>query len=211
MDKENPNFDQLASLIGMQEQLQKQFHDNFREVLNRLSLIESRVAQATKSEAIASPCPTMDWESQKKALYAEHAISGPISRNDIEEACIPEVNTPDDGPPRPFAPANERYVASQTSPAKNLASEKKTLESKTSQQITELETELHEKLRMAELELSIGRAKIIQETALLEEQRRELEALMRVVDPLSKNATNEKKPSIRDRLSRHLKSVRRAD
>ena len=71
------------------------------------------------------------------------------------------------------------------------------------QEIERLKTELHEKLRLAEMELSVGRAKIIQETAQLEDQRHELEKLAAQIPEPPKTQEN-KKRSVLDRLSRHM-------
>ena len=207
MDGDIPNFDQLASLIRMQEQLQKQFQDGFREILDRLSFIESQVAQPSKASDRGGPPPAMDWEAKKQAIYAEHGMPNPASHNTAAEAHVSDSNTRDgDMPPQRFNAANHPCLTSEAGPSESSTSKTRTLDAETLNQVNELKSELHEKLRMAELDLSIGRAKIIQETALLEEQRRELEKTTPTPSQITRGATDEKKPSILDRLSRHMKS-----
>ncbi len=199
-DGKSQLFDQLASLMGMQEQLQKQVEDYFREVRNRLDSIEDRIIDAKQDTTETNTSPNTEWEAKKQAIYEEHGMVA-----DDAARTQPETTS------RPKETAGNHSLGSGADiPAEvDFDSMKATDADHT--EIEQLKQQLHEKLRLAEMELSISRAKIIQETAQLEDQRHELEKMASQITPPTPSSKDGKKPSMLDRLSRHMIPVRKSN
>ncbi len=199
-DGKSQLFDQLASLMGMQEQLQKQVEDYFREVRNRLDSIEDRIIDAKQDTTETNTSTNTEWEAKKQAIYEEHGMVA-----DDAARTQPETTS------RPKETAGNHSLGSGADiPAEvDFDSMKATDADHT--EIEQLKQQLHEKLRLAEMELSISRAKIIQETAQLEDQRHELEKMASQITPPTPSSKDGKKPSMLDRLSRHMIPVRKSN
>lgn len=198
-DGKSQLFDQLASLMAMQEQLQKQAEDYFHEVRNRLDSIEDRIINVKQDTTEASTGPNTDWEAKKQAIYEEHGMVVDGAARTQREPTSRSTETTD----------NSHGSGEDIQAEVDFDSMKATDADHT--EIERLKAELHEKLRLAEMELSISRAKIIQETAQLEDQRHELEKLAAQITPPTPSPKNGKKPSMLDRLSRHMIPVRKSN
>lgn len=199
-DGKSQLFDQLASLMAMQEQLQKQVEDYFREVRNRLDSIEDRIIDAKQDTTETNTSPNTEWEAKKQAIYEEHGmVADDAARTQPEPTSRPKETA-----------GNHSLGSGADIPAEvDFDSMKATDADHT--EIEQLKQQLHEKLRLAEMELSISRAKIIQETAQLEDQRHELEKMASQITPLTPSSKDGKKPSMLDRLSRHMIPVRKSN
>jgi len=198
-DEKSQLFDQLASLMAMQEQLQKQVEDYFHEVRKRLDSIEGRIINAKQDSTETSTSPNTNWEAKKQAIYEEHGMVVDGAAGTQLEPTSRSTETAD----------NSHGSGEDTLVKVDFDCTKATDADHT--EIERLKEELHEKLRLAEMELSISRAKIIQETAQLEDQRHELEKLAAQITPPTPSPKNGKKPSMLDRLSRHMIPVRKSN
>jgi hypothetical protein len=199
-DGKSQLFDQLASLMAMQEQLQKQVEDYFREVRNRLDSIEDRIIDAKQDTTETNASPNTEWEAKKQAIYEEHGmVADDAARTQPEPTSRPKETA-----------GNHSHGSGEDIQAEvDFDSMKATDADHT--EIEQLKQQLHEKLRLAEMELSISRAKIIQETAQLADQRHELEKMAAQMTPPTPSSKDGKKPSMLDRLSRHMIPVRKSN
>ena len=199
-DGKSQLFDQLASLMAMQEQLQKQVEDYFREVRNRLDSIEDRIIDAKQDTTETNTGPNTEWEAKKQAIYEEHGMV-------VDDAAQTQPETTS----KPKETAGNHFHGSGEDIRAEVDFDSMKATNADHTEIEQLKQQLHEKLRLAEMELSISRAKIIQETAQLEDQRHELEKMASQTTPPTPRSKDGKKPSMLDRLSRHMIPVRKSN
>ncbi len=174
--------------------------DRFHEILERLAVMEQRFAQHPSVPAQDQAVPSLDWEAKKQAIYQEHGMMGDRPEQNESEPTSGYGAAEEDGPKsRGDHPGFSADLDTMAIPDKDR------------QEIERLKAELHEQLREAEVELSISRAKIVQETAQLEEKRHELEKLAaQTIEPSSASPAEGKKPHLLDRLSRHMLPARKS-
>ena len=191
-------MDQLASLVTMQEQLGRRMEERFDELFGRLTTLENQCSESQTSDHDTASPPSLDWEAKKRAIYKEHAMADEVS----------DLIRPTPSSELTQAVNDTRNELDEIHQCDNLNGSLE-INEVDHQEIERLKTELHEKLRLAEMELSVSRAKIIQETAQLEDQRHELEKLAAQI-PEPPNTQENKKRSVLDRLSRHMIPVRKS-
>lgn len=193
-------FDQVTSLMAMQEQHQKQVEEHFREVRVRLESMEELMNVVRQDGRETCNGAETDWEAKKRAVYEEHGmvVEG-TTKTQEEHPAKPSITRCDDS----VADGKDNMVGNDLDSMKVSDADRNEIE--------RLKEELHEKLRLAEMELSISRAKIAQETAQLEDQRHELEKLSSHVVPQTPGTKEGKKSSMLDRLSRHMIPSRKSD
>ncbi|MEE2826395.1 MAG: hypothetical protein VYE64_07180 [Planctomycetota bacterium] len=188
---------QLSTLIARQETLERVVDERFQQILERLEMIEQNLAPQVLGPAEDPAVPSLDWEAKKQAIYLEHGMmADPGSEHDSRPTPLARNGEP--------VPTSDPGSVSPTDDYDPL-----TMSDADRQEIDRLKAELHEKLREAEVELSISRAKIVQESAQLEEERRELEKRASQIEPSSNTPMEGKKTSMLDRLSRHMLPARK--
>ena len=188
----------VSSLIARQETLERVLEERFQQILERLEMMEQKLAPQVTNPTKDAAVPSLDWEAKKQAIYLEHGMmADPASENDSRPTPISgngaHVSTSD---PRASSASADDFEPSTISDADR-------------QEVDRLKAELHQKLRDAEVELSISRAKIVQESAQLEEERRELEKRASQIEPSSNAPMPGQKTSMLDRLSRHMSPARK--
>ncbi|MCH2181161.1 MAG: hypothetical protein MK108_04065 [Mariniblastus sp.] len=189
---------QLSSLLTLQESLSKEVEDRFHEILKRLEAIEQQITREIPVPSEAEVVPSLDWEAKKQAIYQEHGMTADRTvENGTEPTSVYGVAEEDPPKSRVGQPGFSTDFDSMAIPDEDR------------QEVERLKAELHEKLRAAEVELSISRAKIVQETAQLEEKRHELEKLAAQIEPSAMSPAEGKKTSMLDRLSRHMLPARK--
>lgn len=189
---------QLSSLIALQETFKQEVEDRFREILERIETMGQRITSEAPVPTEMPTAPSMDWEAKKQAIYMEHGMT--VDRADGDGVETTSV----------YGTAQEARPDGQADQAGSPGHfDAMALSDADHQAVEQLKAELHEKLRAAEVELSISRAKIAQETAQLEERRHELENLAAQADPSTAPRTDGKKPSMLERLSLHMLPARK--
>jgi chromosome segregation ATPase len=184
-----------ASSEQQMADLQRRFElavEDVRELKTRNAKLESQLASAEKRPAKPVDASGMDWESQKLRLLASLEDSGdephdPARReerltieNTIEmtDAIVAEKD-------KEIAELKSQLAAGGDSSARMDAERDQKIEAMLDtdeviaehrKRIAQLEREIEEKLRAAELELSVERAKIARQKAELEDLRADLEA-----------------------------------
>lgn len=135
---------------------------------------------------------TSQWEKQKEAMLSKYGID-----SDYRE-------TDGSSPPPSTKPANPTEAHKKPTSQPSLQD---SIEHHDSADIDALKTELNEKLREAEIELSIGRAKISQQQAEIASRQVDLERRSEALE--SKLAAcpdgPARKTGFLDRLTRHLR------
>ncbi|MCC7474451.1 MAG: hypothetical protein IT425_03580 [Pirellulales bacterium] len=184
--------------------LQRRFElavEDVRELKTKNAQLESRLAENSKSRSAPST-PTdsgsMDWESQKRRLLAVLADEGePIHEPERQqERCSIQdtIEMTDAIVAKKDLLIAEltaelevaRRAASNTAPQGGMSDELIETDEIIAQhrrRAQELEREMIEKLRSAELELSVERAKLAREKAHLEELRATLDSQRQHADP----------------------------
>jgi chromosome segregation ATPase len=173
--------------------LQRRFElavEDVRELKTKNAGLQAQLASAFKGPAPAADNAGMDWESQKRRLLAsleDHGVERqPLPHKDrltiestieMTDAIVAEKDKEiadlharlDGGAQSSLAEAErERKIAELVDADEVIAQHRK--------RVAELEREVEEKLRAAELELSVERAKIARHKAELEDLRAELDA-----------------------------------
>jgi hypothetical protein len=178
--------------------------------------IEANAKRAESSEDIdgendaegnAGEGTPSEWEKQKKAMLADFGID---PNSDTQDS-------PKKGSLKNDSLKTEQPVASETplldvEPAQEvleaLHDSIESIENIDSEEIENLKTQLTSKLRDAEVELSINRAKLSQQWATLEQRQFEIEQrennLKSKYANVSSTGETSKKQGMLDRLSRHL-------
>ncbi len=138
-----------------------------------------------------------EWEKQKKAMLADFGIDSQSAKQDSPGDDLAIVG---EQPLSEIEPADEVLEA--------LHDSIESIENIDSEEIGDLKTQLTSKLRDAEIELSINRAKLSQQWASLEQRQFEIEQrennLKNKYSKLSNGGETDKKQGMLDRLSRHL-------
>ena len=129
--------------------------------------------------------PASDWLSRKRALYA-----------DLGE------DLPDD--------LMQKGTAELASLQESLHDSIESIEEVEDDNIDDLRANLTAKLRDAEVELSINRAKLDQRLAQLERQQAELERREKSLESKNSDGTSQKS-GVLDRLSRHIGAHKQSD
>lgn len=140
------------------------------------------------------------WHKQKRAMLAKYGID-PEYRP-LEDNAVPSVSKA----------LQENVVESETASSTQLEELHETIENISpadSEAIEKLKKELNKKLRDAEVELSINRAKLSQQKAELEQRQAELEQKNADLEARLKSAQENggnsgKKEGIMSRFARHL-------
>ena len=209
--------DEIPAILASLERIELRQQKSLVEIMIRLNAIEAAIASSDDDESSdpgdAPPRkPEMDWEAQKRKIFEAHGM--PVDEPDPE--AIPPAESAD-----PVQATDDRSYsldAGQTTdddasiadpPAQtDLPPDVPTADL---EEITRLKNELREKLRQAEMELSISRAKISRENAMLEERKAELEQMAERIRSQSRTDGQEpQKLSMLDRLNRHMKTLKRS-
>lgn len=171
------------------------FETRFENVLQDMGekfskLIEQ--AEPGEQDSVEEDDDTSQWEKQKEAMLSKYGIDSDYRETDgTAPAPITKPNSP-----TKVQKISTSQPASQTP-----------IEQEDSTDIDALKSELNEKLREAEIELSIGRAKISQQQAEIASRQVELE---RRSDALESKLASypdgpARKSGFLDRLTRHLR------
>ncbi len=132
--------------------------------------------------------PLSDWEQRKLEMYAEY---GEMEPNDKDEQTPAENNHE----------GQDELASLQESLHDSIES----LDGVQAEEIEDLRAQLTEKLREAEVELSINRAKLDQRKAELERRQTELDRREKSLDSKYANVNGApQKMGVLDRLTRHL-------
>ncbi len=201
---------EIMRLLQRMDQRQSEWQS---QLMRRIDELESLIRHSTDEDSTENPLG-LDWEARKREIFAAHGA-------DPAELSA----TPDDSPAglaaRQSATESRLRNAAAESHAKSqdavpvdepAADSLSNIPPDDREEIERLKSELREKLRQAEMELSISRAKISRENALLEERRAELERLAaRVKQQTAAPAGEPQRMSMLDRLNRHMQSLKKSD
>ena len=204
------NQNQLSSQL-------KQFTQSFEKQLNEM---QQAISECLDSESVArinaktteqsgddtkaedSEKSESGWERQKREMLAEYGDSTPAAK---------------DATKNPKADATKDDEKSDdadelTSLQESLHDSIESLDEVQAEEIEELRAQLTEKLREAEVELSINRAKLDQRKAELERQQSELERREKSLANKYSNVNDTpQRMGVLDRLTRHLGVRKQAD
>lgn len=210
--EENANATLEESLTRVTEQLDGktealvdsfnlQIEKMFESLGNRVAAISDGIARQEgnldEQETETKPEDTVSqWESQKSETLAKYGIE-PDDQTSVDS----ENESPTDQSPTGQSIAEQNETEAPDEKLGNISEAD-------SEMIEQLKLELNAKLRDAEIEISINRAKLEQQAAELEAKKVELErrvlAFEKKYDSLNNN-TPRSKPGFMDRLSRHLR------
>ena len=74
---------QLLTLIARQETLERVVDERFQQILERLEMMEQKLAPQVLAPAEDAAVPSLDWEAKKQAIYLEHGMmADPASQHD---------------------------------------------------------------------------------------------------------------------------------
>lgn len=176
-----PNTDADQQLADLRRRFEMAVED-VRQLKTEKAKLEQELATARRSPVTAGESGATDWEAQKRRLLASLEGEAPTTpqrkqeRANIEEAIrvTDEVVAAKD---RELEALRRQLddASAATNPERIIDADE--LIRTERHRLTELEAELHEKLRAAEMELSVARAKLTRQASELEKQRIELEAL----------------------------------
>jgi DNA repair exonuclease SbcCD ATPase subunit len=181
--------------------LQRRFElavEDVRELKTKNARLESQLAESGKRTSAPAEAGGMDWESQKRRLLAaleggpEHGepippkeratIEGTIEMTDAvvaeKDREITELKAQLEAGRNSSAPSDEdreQRINEMVDADQVIAEHRK--------RVAELEREMEEKLRAAELELSIERAKIARERVELDELQADIESQRQLYGP----------------------------
>jgi hypothetical protein len=172
----------------------------------RIAQINNQGAEPTKgaSKADASDEPESEWESRKRKMYAEYGEELPATMKKSENTVDPsDVDT---------ANGDSCEGDELASLQESLHDSIESLDEVQAEEIEELRSQLTEKLREAEVELSINRAKLDQRKAELERRQTELDRREKSLNSKYANVNGApQKMGVLDRLTRHLGVRKQAD
>ena len=198
---DNQILDQLTNVLLMQEKIDKRTRDGFDSLTNRLEQIENRLNELSLGDEAEEPqSAELDWEAKKRAVFAEYGM-GTDDANPTTSP-TPKSILVGDQEVLPEAKEEAQPAIAESTVAAPMSEDDR-------QEIDELKKELRQKLREAEMELSITRAKISQERAELDEKKNDLERLAARVG--ENKETGSKKKSMLERFSRHLGARKEED
>lgn len=207
---------EILRLLERMEQRQAEWQSR---LLRRIDELESLIRNQDDDKATENPLG-MDWEARKREIFAAHGAdpseasashddspAGLAAQQSAVAARLQSAVANSNGQP------NDIVSNDGSSPAPNQPAAGDALSNippDDREEIERLKSELREKLRQAEMELSISRAKISRENALLEERRAELERLAsRVKRQSAAPASEPQRLSMLDRLNRHMQSLKK--
>ena len=196
-----------ASLEKNQNRLSSQLDQFTKRFEKQLNDLEQTISKRLDSESIAqinaqgtdqsnagakaeaSGESESDWERRKRKMYADYSEDPSTTKDKSKKT----------------KPANSDDGDELTSLQKSLHVSIESLDEVQAEGIDELRAQLTEKLREAEVELSINRAKLDQRKAELERRQTELERREKSFESKydNVNGTPQKK-GVLDRLTRHL-------
>jgi chromosome segregation ATPase len=176
--------------------LQRRFElavEDVRELKTKNARLEAQLASAGKQSAPATDSGSMDWESQKRRLLASLEDSGDAHADPVppkERATIESTIEMTDAivaeKDHEIAALKSQLAAAATaaSPIADEEQDERTLElidadeivAAHRKRVAQLEREMEDKLRTAELEISVERAKIARQKSELEDLRAELQS-----------------------------------
>lgn len=176
------------------EELRQRFEMAVEDV-RRLKTENQELSEQLASQPAAAAAPGNDWEAQKQRLLAALADEGEADEPErqSERASIAgTIQITDD-----LIAEKDREIEQLRAQTAHAQAEEGSAESldadeavqRERERIAKLEAELSDKLRTAELELSVERAKISRAQSELEEQQLELETL-RAAQGLAKDAAD---------------------
>ena len=199
----DPIIDKIEKILEMQMRFELVTEDLFTKMIERLDALDAQI-QGTAPPAEEEDGP-MNWESQKKAMFAEYGDgSFPASEEPQAKASPVEETVESEGS------LDANLEESPQSPQLTSNTADLVLSDSDRLDVENLKNELREKLRQAEMELSIGRAKISQERAELDNQRSELDRLAKKFESFD-GTSAPKKQSILERLARHMQGSQKTD
>lgn len=201
---------EILRLLERMEQRQAEWQS---QLMRRIDELESLIGDHADGEATENPLG-MDWEARKREIFAAHgadpAEASP-SHDDspaglaAQQSVVAKTNGQTEDSIRADAGAESPNQTATSEPPLNIPPDDR-------EEIERLKNELREKLRQAEMELSISRAKISRENALLEERHAELERLASRIKQQSAAPSGEpQRLSMLDRLNRHMQSLKKND
>lgn len=171
------------------------FETRFENVLQDMGEKFSKLVEQSEQsneDTTGDDKDTSQWEKQKEAMLSKYGID-----SDYRE-------TNESSPPPSTKPSNPTKARKKPT---SQPSSQDSIEHHDSADIDALKAELNEKLREAEIELSIGRAKISQQQAEIASRQVELERRSEALE--SKLAAcldgPARKTGFLDRLTRHLR------
>ncbi len=185
------------------QSFEKQLHDLQQTILENLSRSTEKNSEPDTQQdnetpvANASKQPESDWERRKREMYAE--FGEPLPEHEEKP---------------PLAAVEQTGEDELASLQESLHDSIESLDEVQAEQIEDLRAQLTEKLREAEVELSINRAKLDQRRAELERRQNELErrekSLASKYSSVDVDGTPQKL-GVLDRLTRHLGVRKQAD
>ena len=171
------------------------FETRFENVLQDMGEKFSKLidqTEPTEQDSAEEEDGTSHWEKQKEAMLSKYGIDSEYRETDEP---IPSTTTKATSPTKASKKSTTQLVSPTSAKQEDFAD------------IDALKAELNEKLREAEIELSIGRAKISQQQAEIASRQVELERRSEALE--SKLAAcsdgSARKTGFLDRLTRHLR------
>lgn len=149
----------------------------------------------------AKPLSEMSWESQKRKMLAEFGmLDGDFDEQDTDQTFHLETESIEE------TPIETESIIAEKSGLDTIYDSIAKLESVAidSEIIDQLKNELTGKLREAEVELSINRAKLSQEWANLEQMKSELSQREAALSSKYRQSKHNEKTGLLDRFTRHL-------
>ena len=214
-----------ASLEKTQNRLSDQLEKFTRSFEKQFDELQRTISESLDSEAIArintqavdpskddaqadvSDEPESEWERRKRKVYAEYGEELPANVKQSKEDAVDSSNVDD---------TNENSCEGDelASLQESLHDSIESLDEVQAEEIEELRSQLTEKLREAEVELSINRAKLDQRKAELERRQTELDrrekSLASKYPTIGKDGTPQRM-GVLDRLTRHLGVRKQSD
>ena len=206
-------LERIDTLIEMQKRLESQTENWMSTVLHRMERLESQFGAGGTSGSASDASEELNWDAQKKALFAEYGGEDTSSLADFGISDLADSSNTSMKASSPIDPLS--VDLSKIDPDSD--------DQTTLSEIEELKAALQEKMRQTEMELSIGRAKLSQERAELEDRRAELKRMAKKLGAQAsvqekkaaaqKSAQKDprKKASVLDRLTRHMQTFKKPD
>ena len=198
MQTESPKqLDQiLQSLELMIDTQDNQVHDDadqFSRIHKRFDRLEKQLRHF--AEQLASPADEegeYDWKTQKERILAQYGVDPSQNKQLLDDPLKPAGSASDLSEP-------ETPEASHDSKPAEL---QMTVDQE--QQVEQLKQELREKIRQAEVELSIKQAKLEQQEARMEEKQAELERMSARLKQKESQTGDQQSLGVLGRLKKHL-------
>ena len=191
--------DSLCLLIEMQHERDRKLDESFQAIEHQISAIQNELRGLPLEHAAEEQVESNIADSFRNSVLAEYGLL-----DDDESDTADDTNDATEEPPLPAAPEDESLEtpmsnSDDTDTPSNLASQEDERE------IEEIKKCLREKLREAELELSVQRASLSQREAAIEEREARLAKQAKEVSRKIMEMDGSQANTMLGRLKVHLK------